>query len=257
MNDQLAHIPRTAQEVAALVAVPAALTEAIDAHRAALAVGEEHASDIATACMSIKPADVADLVAAHARFKVENAAIPEARGEIGDLLARRIIRELAAAGPQIIDGLRPNMVAAAETFSAAVKALPSDVSPESLVRSVEAVQALHTAETARVTLDTGRKIRDELANLGVRAPGDARLEQWTRYLDLEDAAAIDRCRNNTTTGTLGRWHGWITTPGVRGIWWPTIEEQTAAIDHLAAVPQLRQKPDPTLRLRPTRALGRA
>lgn len=244
-----AHI--VARDIAALIDVPPALATAMDAHAAAVEAGAVPTLDAPFECMTIGADQVADLVARLARQQAEQAMLPTARGEVLDLLARRILREIAVAGPAIIDALRPQFLTAAEVYQNAVGALPADTRPEAMVRAGSGVVALHEqAVAAAATLNNLRSIRDSIADLGVRPPGEPRIEQWTRYLDLESADAIDWAQRGRSSGPLGRWQGWLAAAGVRRLWWPTLEEQAEAIARISAtLPKRTPKKDPTIHLR--------
>lgn len=249
--------PRFARDLASLVDLPKPLATALEAHNVALATGTEPTVDVALEAMTITPDKVADLVTRYAQESATATALPVARGEVANLLARRIIRELTTAGPAILADLKPTFDQAAEQYTTAVAGLPGDVRPEALVRSGSAVLAQYEqAKAAAATLDRLRIIRNEFADLGVRAGGAPRIEQSTRVLDLEGTAAIDRLGHADNTHPLGRWFGWINTPGVRRLWWPTLEEQSAEIARIeATMPKRAPKKDPTIHPRGHRAIA--
>lgn len=241
--------PHLARDIAAFVELPAAVTTAMDAYAAALD-DTEPVESFAFECMTIDPKDVPALIERAAQGKIARDAIPVVRGEIADLLARRIIREIAAAGAEIIEKARPVFMTAAEVYTNAVAALPANTSPEALVNAGSGVVALYEQATgAAATLDKLRRIRDELATLGVRAPGDQRVEQWTRVLDLEDADAIDWAQRARSAGPLGSWQGLLAAKGVRRLWWPSIAEHTEAVARVSAtLPKRPAKKDPTINI---------
>lgn len=243
--------PRFAADLAALVELPPAVVTAIDAHAAAMSVDTEHRVDAPLEAMTVTPEGAADLVRRLATENATMASLPAARAEIIDLLARRILREITVAGPAILAGLKPLFEAAAESYTTAVAGLPADVRPEALVRSGSAAVALYEqAVAARSTLDKLAGLRNELADLGVRAAGNPQIEQRTRVLELADANALAAVGFVQKDPTLGQWAGWLAVAGVRRLWWPTIDEQAtliAAID--ATMPKRPAKKDPTIPMR--------
>ena len=242
--------PHLARDIAAFVELFAPVVTAMDALTAANKVGVEPAVDVAFECLTIVPADVTDLVIRSAQDKAFRDSIPPVRGEIAELLARRILREVKAAGPSIIENARPVFMTAAEVYMNAVSALPADTRPETLVKAGSGVVALYEQATGAVgTLDALHRIRGELSDLGVRAAGDRQIERWTRCLDLEDADAIDWAQRARSDGPLGRWQGWLAAKGVRRLWWPSLAEQAEAVSRLSGtLPKRPAKKDPTIHL---------
>lgn len=248
MMEKTSHL--LARDIAALVDVPKPVATAMAAHQAATHASVDEKFDPALECMTIAPDDVAALVTRMAQNRVLRAEHDPARAEVAELLARRIGRELAANGAEILESLRPIFTDAAKAFTTAAASLPADLRPEALVRAGSDVLARHERATAAAaTLGKLRTLRGELASLGVRAAGDRRIEQATRVLDIENLAAVEKLQQAPTESHLSPWSSWLAVPGV-SLAWPSLAEQSATIARLtAAMPVRPPKKDPTIRLR--------
>ena len=221
----------------ALGALGLKLPKAVTDAAAALAAAKAFAAPAADPpdWSTIRPGDVEAALANLIDREVRRQAAGPIQGDAINRLGRRLVVALKDAAPGLLDKVAPRFEAAAERFGDLHGQLPDGWrDPASLVDAgSDAVRIFTEAQQVAAELDRCAALRDALAGLGHRADGPPAVERGARHCSVTSKAGAERAAEALrSTGPLDPWAELLTTPGVVGLRWRSIEAQTAEISTL-------------------------
>ena len=223
------------------VKVPKEMSDATAAYTAAMN-HQPPGVDVNFETMTVSAKDVGDLIDRGTDAAMRREAMAPVRGEVMTALARRVLRTTTAAAPGFIVALAKPFTDAAQVFTELHTQLPKgyEDSTRLVAAGPAAVAVYQEAAASIVTLDTLRSIRDSLVGtFRIVAPGDAQVEQGTRYCAVRNTGTARRALAALKkAGPLGVWGTLLSTDGVSRLHWLDLEQHA---EYVRSLPELENQ----------------
>lgn len=174
--------------------------------------------------------------------KVRADARESVRPDVEQVIHRRVRGAVGRCAVEMIDSIVDTFDEAAESFVAAYRNLPADISPDALISAGgDTVDSYHAARGAADRLDELRKLRRALQQWVEVPARRAGLVLATALIRLDTADQADTVGNLwKSDGPLAPWSA-LVDQGAK-FHWSTVAEQRAAIAKLDDPEPLPKKP---------------